>query len=366
MCPRFLVVDDQHANRMHLSAILNAGYENVSVVEASSGVEALKAVRDEVFDCIFMDAVMPGLDGFNTIERIRLEQEAANAERTPILMVTGLSEENALEKGLTVGADDFVCRPVSAAVLRARTTVALKALETRRALKRAKDELSNEHATAEHIYAHLMRTADATRSTPPQVGYSLQVERLTPGFSGDLVLSHCVSENRMDVLFADCSGHGLPAAIVAFPLLQAFNLGCEQAMAPSAILRNLNKALREGVPLPHHASALYLSIQDDTLFWWNGGMPSAVASRVGGPTEFLVSKNLPLRLVDDDEQDWSLQAVDFPVGSRLLAATDGVTEAIPGMWKAWTRHPSQVPPTLRLSASLFHDDATLLRLDHRC
>lgn len=80
------------------------GYE-VKITNTAKG--ALKAIEQEHFDCILLDVMLPGMDGFTACKKIRALCE------TPIIFLTGRDTENDKVKGLLLGADDYVIKPYS-------------------------------------------------------------------------------------------------------------------------------------------------------------------------------------------------------------------------------------------------------------
>jgi two-component system KDP operon response regulator KdpE len=84
---------------------LNLETDGLRVQAASSGREALDALREEMPDLILLDVMMPNMDGFETLRRIRV------ASQVPVIMLTAMNEENDRIKGLELGADDYVNKP---------------------------------------------------------------------------------------------------------------------------------------------------------------------------------------------------------------------------------------------------------------
>lgn len=106
--PIVLVVDDIALNRLVLKAMLSP--LGVCVLEAASGEEALRLVRSSPPDMIFMDLFMPGMDGFETVARIRAETD--HGEAIPIVAATADQSHASREKALAVGMIDYVCKPL--------------------------------------------------------------------------------------------------------------------------------------------------------------------------------------------------------------------------------------------------------------
>jgi len=110
-----LIVDDETAGRETLQSILEV--DGYSLLTASGGAEALKLARAAQPDAILLDVMMPGMDGFETCQRIRAD---ANLAEIPIILVTALDDRNSMLSGLEAGADDFISKPVDRYELRAR------------------------------------------------------------------------------------------------------------------------------------------------------------------------------------------------------------------------------------------------------
>ena len=104
---RILLVDDEAELVEMVRAILRAaGFENVSI--ARSGEEALRAVETHAFDLFVLDVMMPGIDGFQLLARLRALPATADV---PALFLTAKDEPFDRVNGLTLGADDYVVKP---------------------------------------------------------------------------------------------------------------------------------------------------------------------------------------------------------------------------------------------------------------
>lgn len=116
-----LVVEDE-AGISEL-VCLHLGLEQVKCVPAMDGTDALRLAREQRFDVIILDLMLPGIDGLTLCRTIR--REAPNGD-VPILMVTARSEESDTVLGLESGADDYLAKPFSMRELVARVRALLR------------------------------------------------------------------------------------------------------------------------------------------------------------------------------------------------------------------------------------------------
>jgi putative two-component system response regulator len=162
--PVILVVDDLPENTELLeSYLVPQGYE---IVTAENGEEALKTIGENTVDLVLLDVLMPGIDGFEVIRRVRQD----NTHRLlPIILVTTLRETEDRVKGIEAGCDDFISKPVDKMELlaRVRSLLKVKAANDDReraeeALQKAHDELDCrvQERTAELAQANAMLQAD--------------------------------------------------------------------------------------------------------------------------------------------------------------------------------------------------------------
>ena len=115
MTARILVVDDVLPNLKLLEARLTAEY--FDVMTATSGMEALAICARQDCDIVLLDVMMPGMDGFETCRRLKRDPSTAHI---PVIMVTALDQPADRLKGLEVGADDFLTKPLDEMTLIAR------------------------------------------------------------------------------------------------------------------------------------------------------------------------------------------------------------------------------------------------------
>jgi DNA-binding response OmpR family regulator len=113
-----LVVDDEP--RLVDVVRLNLEVEGYRVVEASDGIEALTRLKEDLPDLVVLDVMMPEMDGFETLRRIR------EVSSVPVIMLTVRQEESDRIRGLEIGADDYLSKPYSPRELQSRIKAVLR------------------------------------------------------------------------------------------------------------------------------------------------------------------------------------------------------------------------------------------------
>lgn len=120
-----LVVDDESRIRSIIKKY--AEFEGHEVTEAGDGMEAVRLCRNETFDLIIMDIMMPELDGFSACREIR------KITQTPIIMLSARGEEYDKINGFEVGIDDYVVKPFSPKELMLRVDAIMKRVKVKSA-----------------------------------------------------------------------------------------------------------------------------------------------------------------------------------------------------------------------------------------
>ncbi len=125
---RILIVDDEEQNRDLLEAFLEAfGYKSE---KARDGIEALAKIKLDI-DLVLLDAMMPGMDGFEVAQRIRKDSVSRDV---PIIMVTSLSGKEDRLRAVEAGVNDFITKPIGRTELKVRTASLLKIKEAQDAI----------------------------------------------------------------------------------------------------------------------------------------------------------------------------------------------------------------------------------------
>lgn len=128
--PTVLVVDDERINRTLLAELLQ---DECRVILAKDGTSALQRVGQEKISLILLDAVMPDMDGYEVLRRLMADESARDIG---VIFVTGQAEEEDEERGLRLGAVDYITKPIRPLLVKARVRNHLKLALQREELER--------------------------------------------------------------------------------------------------------------------------------------------------------------------------------------------------------------------------------------
>ncbi|MDZ4252426.1 MAG: two-component system response regulator [Sulfuritalea sp.] len=146
-----LIVDDEPTNLFLLTGLLRPDY---LVRAANSGESALRAAASQPKpDLVLLDVMMPGMDGYAVLARLRENPETCDI---PVVFLTALAEADDEEHGLQLGAADYITKPIKPAVVQARVRTQLQA-------KQARDWLRDENSFLEAEIVRRMTENDLTQ-----------------------------------------------------------------------------------------------------------------------------------------------------------------------------------------------------------
>ncbi len=155
---KVLVVDDVADNREIICRHLRR--ESLDIVEAEGGDQALSIVETQNIDLMVLDIMMPGIDGFEVLKRVRQQY---SADEMPVIMVTARTGSEDITHALELGANDYLTKPIKGAVLRARINTQLERLRSARQLNSKVAELSAVNEQLERETLARKKSEEATQ-----------------------------------------------------------------------------------------------------------------------------------------------------------------------------------------------------------
>lgn len=197
---RLLLVDDSAESRDVLGALLAAlGHQ---VATAASGEEALAKVVAEPFDLVILDIMMPGMDGYEVLARLK---QNSDTRHVPVLVLSGYTEVDSVARCVQMGAEDYLSKPLNGVLLQARLGACLEKKRLRDHEMEMFRQLTQEKEHADRLLLNILPRVIADRLR-----------------AGEQVIVDSFAE--VTVLFAD---------IVGFSQLAA-------RLSPTELVRTLN------------------------------------------------------------------------------------------------------------------------------
>jgi serine phosphatase RsbU (regulator of sigma subunit) len=312
-----LVVDDTPLN---ISVITGALKDTYKTKVATNGPKALAiAAADEKPDLILLDVMMPEMDGYEVCRRLKADSTTRDI---PVIFLTAQTEAEDETRGFEVGAVDYVHKPFSPAVMKARVHTHLVLREMREKLAQQLLAIQKELETARLIQQSILP------ETIPQIERLDIAARYVPmaSVAGDFYDFILVDNKHVGILVADVSGHGMPAALIASMLKIALAAQAAHADDPARVLQGLNQALCGKFQF-HYVTAAYVFID----------MEKRILKYAGaGHPPLLMWGNSSLGVRNVEENGLFLGKFDFAAyssvelplaaGDWALLYTDGISE----------------------------------------
>ncbi len=322
-----LVADDDPANREMLARRLQRQGHRVTL--ASTGLEVLRLVRAQKFDLVLLDMIMPGLDGYQVLTRMKSDPAMADI---PVIILSSLDQENNVARCIEAGAEDYVGKPFNSVFLRARIGACLdrkrlrdKERQTFEALKTSQKILCDELAEAAAYVRSLL-------PAPLDDGLVRAAWRFLPStqLGGDALGYHWLDESRFAAYVLDVCGHGVGAALLSVSVMNVLrnrSVPNVDFADPAAVLAALNRAF----PMERQNNMFFtlwygvISTDSRELSFACGGHPPAVVlnSAVASP----VLLRVPGAIIGGfPEARYTIGKHTLTPGDRLYVFSDGVYE----------------------------------------
>jgi serine phosphatase RsbU (regulator of sigma subunit) len=310
-------VDDAPANLQVVYSILK---DDFKIRVATSGAKALDLVKaDPQPDLILLDVMMPEMDGYEVCSILKATPEARDI---PVIFLTGKTEAHDETKGFEVGAVDYIHKPFSPPVVKARVHTHLVLREAREQLAQQLLYINHELEMAREIQLSIL-----PQQTPQLNGLKIAARYIPmSSVAGDFYDFIIVDEKHVGVLVADVSGHGLAAALIASMLQVALASQFANASDPARVLAGLHQALC-GKFQHDFVTAVYVFVDMEkrSMSYAGAGHPPLLLWRTSTQSAVEVVENgLPLGLFPG--ATYSVGQIQVEPGDRVVLYTDGILE----------------------------------------
>lgn len=323
---KILAVDDTPENLTLLEHFTKRqGYE---IVKAGNGKEAIELYQSAQPDLILMDVMMPEMGGYEATREIR---KRAGEQWIPIIFMSAMAGVEDQVEGLDAGGDDYVTKPVVLKVLRAKINAMQRIIEMREALATQAIELAQYRLAAEEekqlanqLMTHMTRSGQQTDD--------LLHTWIAPAehMNGDLLATYRGKDNRIYIMLADATGHGLLAALMQLPVSQAFYDMTAEGYSLSSIVTAINIRLRQLLPRDRFVAAILAMVDErnQLIEIWNGGLPDAIFVGADHRIIHRFPANAPaLGVMPPEIFQPATQAHQWQTSGELVLYSDGAIDA---------------------------------------
>lgn len=315
-----LIVDDDRTNRFILKTLLKQ--YNYRILEASNGQEAIDQYLKEKPDIIFMDVIMPIVDGYEATTQIKA---AAGSNFVPVIFLTAMSDEKSITQCIEVGGDDFMVKPYDPFLLRTKIQAMQRITTLNRKMQGMYSMIHREQEIAEAVFVNAVQGQNVKNA------FLKSSIRPADTFSGDMVLSAYSPSQDLFVMIGDFTGHGLSAALGAMPVSEVFRAMTKKGFDPGDILSALNDKLNKLLPTGMFFGVQLIVVSHDleraTIY--NAGMPDLliVDGKTNNIKHALKSRGLPLGVIANIDPKDIVEHVAISRNDKILMFSDGLTEA---------------------------------------
>ena len=346
---RILVVDDDENNRDLLSRRLKRiGYD---AEVARDGQDALRLIDARDFDLVMLDVMMPGLDGFEVLRRLRATRPATEL---PVIMATAKDNSEDIVHALGLGANDYVTKPLDFPVVAARVAiqVALKrAVEQNRRLERSLAERNHELEAANNRMSRDLRAAARIqesflpREAPEVAGLGFSwAFRPCDELAGDGLNAIRLTPDCAAIYVLDVSGHGVASSLLSVSLSRLLSPPSDassilvrggdgpdrlEPISPGEVAARLNRLFPFELNTEQYSTLAYgvLDTRTSEFRYTLAGHPGPMLLPALGPPRVLEGRGCPVGLAEGSRPfaEWS---TTLGPGDRVYLFSDGIPEAV--------------------------------------
>ncbi|MEP6604113.1 MAG: SpoIIE family protein phosphatase [Spartobacteria bacterium] len=291
-----LVVDDVEANRDVLSRRLER--QGYAVVKVENGRQALERLRADTFDLVLLDIMMPEMDGYEVLRRLKADEVLRHI---PVIMISALSELDSVVRCIGMGAEDYLPKPFEPTLLKARIGACL---EKKRARDREQELGAALHAQnkemaiwreAQEADLAVARTTQQAIVTSPQThldGWGIETVYMPLiQVGGDVYGWRRMDDSSLVFWIADATGHGVAAALFTTLVALLFNQAITECTTADGILTRVNQEFCSTLRGRAFMTACCAVIKTDgELSFAGAGHPPLLLRRRDGTIETLPSR----------------------------------------------------------------------------
>jgi len=330
--PKILIVDDEPFNVDYLEQELeDSSYKTVSAV---NGQDALNKVQSESPDLILLDIMMPIMDGFQVLSRLKVNPATRDI---PVIVISANNDLQSVVKGIQLGAEDYLPKPFEPVLLHARISSSLEKKRLRDLQQLYLKSLERELEIGREIQQGFLPS-----KLPRVDGWEIAVcFKAAREVAGDFYDAFLLPDGNLVCVIGDVCGKGVGAALFmtlfrslirATSTTDVFHSGKDQVLTPAERVSHVISFTNNYIAETHGDTNMFatvfigiLNLQDGTLTFINCGNEPPLLLGKGGAVTTLEPTGPVVGLIR--EANFSVKEISMEGNDLLLAFTDGIPDA---------------------------------------
>ncbi len=325
---RILVVDDNRMNRFKLSRGLENQDHRVGLAE--NGMQALELLKEQVFDLILLDILMPVMDGYQVLEKLKSDPQL---REIPVIVISAIDEMSSIIRCIEMGAEDYLPKPFDAVLLKARIGAALEKKQLR-----DKERLYTKSLECDLEIGCQIQTSFFPESLPQIDGWEIAAYfQAARQVSGDFYDAFQLGRNdKLGLVVADICDKGVGAAlsmVVLRSLIRVFSEARQYIDNSEELLKSIVSNVNTYITKIHNRPNMFATVvfgileaKKNTLFYVNAGHKQPLVLSADGDLKKILEPTAPAIGLDRD-LPLTVDKVDLERDDILIVYTDGVVDA---------------------------------------
>lgn len=341
--PKILIVDDEPFNVDYIEQELeDSPYETIS---ATNGQEALNKINFDVPDLVLLDIMMPVMDGFEVLSRLKADSETRDI---PVIVISASNDLNSVVRGIKLGAEDYLPKPFEPTLLTARISSCLEKKHLRDLQKLYVKSLEREFEIGREIQRGFLPTV-----LPEVEGWDLaSYFKAAREVAGDYYDAFLLPDGTLACVVGDVCGKGVGAALYMTlfrSLIRATSKtdyfligGGARGLTISQRLQHVISYTNKYVFETHGHTSMFstvfmcmVDLKEDRLTYINCGNEPAILLGAQGAVSLLWPTGPIVGVLP--EAEFIVKEVAMRENDVLLAYSDGVTDALDASEKSFGR-----------------------------
>lgn len=363
--PKILIVDDHDINIELIEQYLLLENSNYIIFKATNGKETLKIVEEHNPDLILLDVLLPDINGYEICKKLKKVEN----RNLPVIMVTALQDRSSLIKGLEVGADEFLTKPVDRYELLVRVKNLLKVRKLTKDLYQRYRELKRELEMARILQeGFLPKDLPKIKELSTEVIYKPCID-----VGGDFYDFLKINDYTLGAFIADVSGHGVSSAMITAVLKDIISKNSIYWDKPDVFLEKINIHLYHFFQTANsdkYITAFYIvmDLKNNSLKYSNGGHPPLININQNKLEKLDCDIGFPLGIFSNSK--YQIKEKVFSRGDKIFMYTDGLANldnfVLENELEKYSFNSSRVIATLQniiIKKCPLEDDISLIALE---